>query len=308
MPIFNISKNENLIPINEKNFLLEKDIQKLVERNIDTIFGLKFISSEYTLNNLRIDSLCFDTETNSFVIIEYKKDRNFTVIDQGYAYLSLLLNNKAEFILLYNENTEDNKMIKKNDVDWSQTKVIFISPNFTNYQRKAIEFKDLPIELWEVKLYSNNTILFNQIQSPEKSASITTISQRSEIVKQVSREVRIYDEEYHFRFASDKTKSIYNELKNSILSIDNDVSIKHMKLYIAFVKKSTINFIYIVLKKTHLSLFINMKKGTLVDPKNVARDVSNIGHWGHGDYEIKLTDSTDLGYITTLIKQSYDKS
>ena len=65
-----------------------------------------------------------------------------------------------------------------------------------------------------------------------------------------------------------------------------------MKMYIAFVRKST-NFIYIVLKKSHLILFINMKKGSLVDPKNIARDVSNIGHWGHGDYQIKLTDSTD---------------
>ena len=80
MPIFNISKNENLIPINEKNFLLEKDIQNLVERNIAIIFGLKFIASEYTLNNLRTDSLGFDTETNSFVIIEYKKDRIFLLL------------------------------------------------------------------------------------------------------------------------------------------------------------------------------------------------------------------------------------
>jgi predicted transport protein len=306
MPIFNISKNGDLVQIIEKNFLIEKDIQKIAERNIETIFNLKFIASEYVLHNLRLDSLCFDTETSSFVIIEYKKDRNFSVIDQGYAYLSLLLNNKAEFILLYNENNKDNKTIKKNDVDWSQSKVIFVSPNFTNYQRKAIEFKDLPIELWEVKLYSNNTILFNQIQSPEKSESITTISQRSEVVKQVSKEVRTYDEEHHFQHASDKTKSIYNELKNTILSISNDVSFKPMKMYIAFVRKS--NFIYIVLKKSHLIIFINMRKGSLVDPKNIARDVSSIGHWGHGDYEIKLADSTDLGYIMTLIKQSYDKN
>ena len=114
------------------------------------------------------------------------------------AYLSLFLNNKADFILLYNENSKDNKMIKKNDVDWTQPRIIFVSPNFTTYQRKAIKFKDLPIELWEVKLYANNTILFNQIQSPEKSESITTISQRSEVVKQVSREVRTYDEENYF--------------------------------------------------------------------------------------------------------------
>ena len=210
------------------------------------------------------------------------------------------MNNKAEFILLYNENNKDNRMIKKNDIDWTQSKVIFISPNFTNYQRKAIEFKDLPIELWEVKLYSNDTILFNQIQSPEKSESITTISQRSEVVKQVSREVRTYDEEYHFQRASDNTKSIYNELKNSILSFGTNISVKPVKMYIAFVRKSS--FVSVLLKKSHLTIVILMKTGSLVDPKNITKDK------GHGYYEIKLKDSTDLGYIITLIKNAYDNN
>lgn len=62
-----------------------------------------------------------------------------------------------------------------------------------------------------------------------------------------------------------------------------------MKKYIAFVRKT--NFIDIVFRKSNLILFINLKKGTLNDPKKIARDVSNIGHWGIGDYEIKLTDS-----------------
>ena len=62
MPIFNIPKNGELVQITEKNFLIEKDIQKIVEKNIDTIFGLKFITSEYSLNNLRLDSLAFDKE------------------------------------------------------------------------------------------------------------------------------------------------------------------------------------------------------------------------------------------------------
>ena len=133
------------------------------------------------------------------------------------AYLSLFLNNKADFILLYNENSKDNKMIKKNDVDWTQPRIIFVSPNFTTYQRKAIKFKDLPIELWEVKLYANNTILFNQIQSPEKSESITTISQRSEVVKQVSREVRTYDEENYYRLLVSKDMFKDTLLENVVL-------------------------------------------------------------------------------------------
>ena len=62
------------------------------------------MKSEFTLHNFRIDTLAFDEESKSFVIIEYKKDKSFSVVDQGYAYLSLMLNNKADFILEYNES------------------------------------------------------------------------------------------------------------------------------------------------------------------------------------------------------------
>jgi hypothetical protein len=37
------------------------------------------------------------------------------------------------------------------DINWIQSKVIFVSPFFSPYQRKTIEFHDLPIELWEIK-------------------------------------------------------------------------------------------------------------------------------------------------------------
>lgn len=156
MAIFSIKQNK-LEKIREIPFRNEKEIQKLTEQNLEEIFGLEFVKSEVSLENLRIDTLAFDNEAKSFVIIEYKKDKSFSVIDQGYAYLALLLNNKADFILEYNENK--NKNIKKKDIDWSQSKVIFISPQFTKYQRKAINFRDMPIELWEIKIYGNNTIL-----------------------------------------------------------------------------------------------------------------------------------------------------
>jgi RecB family endonuclease NucS len=115
--------------IKEKPFRLEKEIQEMTENNLKTILGLDFVKSEFALNNFRIDTLAFDKEANAFVI-EYKRDKNFSVIDQGYAYLSLMLNNKADFILEFNENL--NKTLKRNDVDWSQSRVLFVSPAFTN--------------------------------------------------------------------------------------------------------------------------------------------------------------------------------
>jgi hypothetical protein len=102
--IFSNNKG-NLELITETPINLEKDIQKLVEENMKTIFHLDFIASEYALNDLRVDSLGYDQESQSFVIIEYKRDKNLSVIDQGFAYLALLLNNKADFTLLYNQKT-----------------------------------------------------------------------------------------------------------------------------------------------------------------------------------------------------------
>src|SRR6218665_3384757 len=160
---------ERLDFIKEVSFKFEKEIQTLVEKNLKSLLHLDFIRSEFALNNFRIDTLAFDSETKAFVIVEYKRDKNFSVIDQGYAYLSLMLNNKADFILEFNESQPT--ILKRTDVDWSQSKVIFISPQFTNYQREAINFKDLPIELWEIKRFENDTISFDQIQKTSAKES-----------------------------------------------------------------------------------------------------------------------------------------
>ena len=107
MKLFKV-KNKSLTEVSRKSFGLEKEIQSLVESNTEEIFNLEFVSSEFSIKNFRIDSLCFDNEKNSFVIIEYKKGSSYSVIDQGYSYLSIMLNNKSDFILEYNESRKNN--------------------------------------------------------------------------------------------------------------------------------------------------------------------------------------------------------
>ena len=192
--------------IKEIPFKFEKEIQSLIEKNLMALLHLDFIHSEFSLNNFRIDTLAFDPENKSFVIIEFKRDKNFSVIDQGYAYLSLMLNNKADFILEYNESQQTT--LKRNDVDWTQSKVIFISPMFTNYQREAINFKDLPIELWEIKRFENDTISFEQIQKTSAKESIKTISRNDETVEKVSKEVKVYTEQDHLLKVDFETREL----------------------------------------------------------------------------------------------------
>ncbi len=289
--------------IKEKPFRLEKEIQKLTENNLKTIFGLELVKSEFSLNNFRIDTLAFDKEANAFVIIEYKRDKNFSVIDQGYAYLSLMLNNKADFILEFNENL--GKTLKRTDVDWSQSRVLFVAPFFTNYQREAINFKDLPIELWEVKRYENETVSFEQIQKAGAQESIKTISRKDKNIDAVSREVKVYTEDEHLANATDEIKELYEKLKSAILNLD-ELEVKPKKVYIAFVAGR--NVVDILPQRKALKIWINMNKGELDDPKGIAKDVSSTGHWGNGDYEIKIQNDDDLEYILSLIKQSLKKN
>ena len=301
MALYKIEKK--LEYIKEKPFRLEKDIQELTENNLKTIFGLEFVKSEFALNNFRIDTLAFDKESNAFVIIEYKRDKNFSVIDQGYAYLSLMLNNKADFILEFNENLD--KTLKRTDVDWSQSRVLFVSPAFTNYQREAINFKDLPIELWEVKRFENTTVSYEQIQKAGAQESIKTISKSDKTIDQVAKEIKVYSEPEHLKIATIQIKELYEKLKSSILNFNN-IEIKPKKKYIAFVAGT--NVVDVKVQKNALKLHINLKKGELDDSKQLTRDVSNIGHHGNGDYELQFRNDDNLEYIMSLIKQSLKKN
>ena len=302
MALYNL-KDKKLSFIKEIPFKLEKDIQNICEQNMFELLNCKFIRSEFSIDNFRLDTLAFDENTSSFVIIEYKRDKNFSVIDQGYAYLALMLNHKSDFILEYNETTGKN--LKRSDVDWSQSKVIFIAPSFTNYQKEAIGFKDLPIELWEVKRYDNETINYSQIQTSGAQESVKTISRDDDIVEAVNKEIKVYTEKEHLEVASPEILELYETIKNAITNLDG-IELKPKKKYIAFVSDSNIADIHV--QKKALKMWINMPKGELDDPKKLARDVSNIGHWGNGDYELQIRDDENVEYIMSLIKQSYKKN
>lgn len=303
MPLFKIRTKDKLEIVKEKKFKLEKEIQELTEQNLNSVFGLEFVRSEFSLNNFRLDTLAFDKVTNSFVIIEYKRDKSFSVVDQGYAYLSLMLNNKADFILEYNENNQHTLM--RNDIDWSQSRVVFISPSFTTYQKEAINFKDLPIELWEINKFENDTVMYNQIKTSGAQESIKTISKQNDTISTVSKEIKVFTEEDNLIKATDETKELYEKFKASILNFDDNIEIKPRQLYVAFIAHT--NIVDIHIQKHALKMWINLKKGELDDPKKLARDVSNTGHWGNGDYELQIKSDLEFEYILSLIKQSLNK-
>ncbi|WP_312820598.1 DUF5655 domain-containing protein [Kaistella carnis] len=299
MQIFHKQKKE-LSVLKEVAFKLEKDIQNLFEDNLKNTTDLKMIKSEFTIKSNRIDTLAFDEESKSFVIIEYKRNQNYSVIDQGVSYLNLMLEYKADFIVEYNETQKEN--LKRTDVDWSQSKIIFVSPSFTDFQKQSSNFKDLAIELWEVKQFQNDVVVINPIKKSKSAPSIKQVQKDESEINKIVKEIVVYDEEYHLKKYPQEVKELYETFKEAILNLDNAIEVISKKQYIAFKKQK--NIADVVTLKSGLKIFLNLKKGDLDDPKKIMRDVSTIGHWGNGDYEISVSDTKNLEYIMSLIKQA----
>ena len=298
-------KEGKLKPNIKVNFSLEKDIQKLVESNIQALFELEFVKTELKYKNTRFDTLCYDKHTKSFVIIEYKNGINYSLIDQGYTYLSLLLNNKAEFVLTYNEIMNQN--LKKNDIDWSQSRIIFISPEFSFYQKTSINFKNLPFELYEIYQFEDQIGIKKISVDSDVEINTSTSIKKSNIVSNVSGEIQRYDEDYHLYKNKNRPESIihlYKEIKQRILDIDQNIEIKFGKQTIGF--KQNRVFVDFIIYNKGIIVHPNLKIGQLLDPYNLAEDVSKKGHWGNGDYKLYFKGIEDIDKVLDLIKQAFE--
>src|SRR5574344_778199 len=283
--------------LNQNDFKNEKELQTYFENNLEMILNYKFIESEFTVGDFRIDTLAFDSETNSFRIIEYKNVKNASLVDQGYTYLKLLLERRADFVLKYNTKTNSNLTPEK--IDWSQSRIVFVSPIYNKFQLNASDFKDIPVDLIKVTRYEEDIIDIEFIQK-NSNVSIKSV-QLKDSQKVVDKEIKVYTEEDHLSNLPETTKQLYYELKNRILELD-DIDVDVKKVYIAF--KGIRNIVDVEFTQNKLRIEINMKKGTLDDPLNIARDITNIGHWGNGDYRVEISNIDDIDSIIPLIKQS----
>lgn len=307
MDLYKITKGNKLGIVELTKFDLEKDIQKVIENNTHELFNLKFIKSEFPINGYRLDTLCFNDETKSFVIIEYKNTNSYSVVDQGFTYLSTMLNNKSDFVLEYNEVTGTN--IKRDQIDWSQSRVIFISPSFSQFQRDSVNFKDIPFELWEVKKYSNELIGLKQITNSSRQ-SIKGLEKSKD---KVLSEVEVFDEESILKKSSEEIRNLYEEIKERISSW-NDISFSSGKEYIKVLRGNKVK-IYLKPQKKQLKIDMVRRsdfkgnvqsvpiKFTLDDPKKLFK-LNVRDH--QENYLLDVTNNKNLDYILLMMKQKFD--
>ena len=215
-----------------------------------------------------------------------------------------MLENKEAFVLNFNIKTGN--QYRMEDIDWSQSRIIFVSPIYNSYQLNASDIADLPFDLIKVTRYEEGIIEIDKLEKKSKvkmsDSGITMISE------QIAREIKVYTEEDHFAKCTDNIRNVYENLKDRILQLD-DIDVDVKKVYIAF--KGSRNIVDVEFGKNFLQLSLNVKYGKLTDPAKimssyVLEDGKTIGHHGNGDYYISIKTVDEIDQIIPFIKQSIE--
>ena len=308
MPIFEISKN-TLHPVEQKNFSLEKELQSLIEDNIETVFNCRFVASEFSTGAQhagRIDSLALSEEDNP-VIIEYKKVESSELINQSLFYLHWIQDHKGDFEIAV-QNTLDNVI----QVDWSDVRVICIAPNYKKYDLHAVQVMGANIELWKYRLFANNSLYLEEVFHNTKVTSISDpISDKNPVMVAAGkkaaqvRATATYTFDEHLKGKSKKIKELTHTMREFITGLDSSIEEAPKKYYIAY--KVSQNIVCMEIKTKNIKLFVKLKPSDVVEPQKNFRDVSNIGHYGTGNVEFTISSQETLEDVKQYIKLAYNK-
>ena len=217
--------------LQSKQVTLEKELQQLLEENMNTFFGVTFLKSEYRITNGRMDSIGID-ENNCPVIFEYKRSVNENVINQGLFYLDWLLDHKADFKLLVMEVLGQEKA---DTIDWSMPCVICVANDFTKFDEHAVNQMQRNIKLVKYKKFGDNLISLEYLNAPQVQPIVFDDTPQKTTKKSNWKDK---DFKQYFAEAGEKNQNLFYSVRDYVMSLGDDISENQLKLYVAF-KKST---------------------------------------------------------------------
>lgn len=295
---------DNVEELAGQSVAVEKSLQTILERNLDTFLGVRFLASEYSTGKKhagRIDTLGID-ENNSPVIIEYKRSVNENVINQGLFYLDWLLDHKAEFELMvmrrYGVEVSD-------AIDWSSPRLLCIAGGFTKYDEHAVEQINRNIELYVYKHYEDGLLLLELVNAT--TAQTVHISDEA-LPATTNKTVKVKTVSDYIAQANTQLTDRYETIKAYMLALGDDVQVKILKHYIAFKRIKNFACLEVHPQTGKILVYLKVNPESVTLEKGFTRDVRSIGHYGTGDLEVVISSDEDIEKAKRLINLSYDNS
>ncbi|MGI9277206.1 MAG: DUF5655 domain-containing protein [Endozoicomonas sp.] len=285
---------------------LEKDLQILIEKDMETFLGVRFLASEYSTGKThkgRIDSLGLD-ENGCPVIVEYKRHSNENVINQGLFYLDWLQDHQAEFKWLVMETF--GKDVAET-IEWSGTRLICIASDFNKYDEHAVQQINRNIELMRYRFFDNDLLLLELINAQTAVAEKSTASASAVTVAGGKSKSHDKTHQENLAQASEPLLKLYATVCDYIDGLGDEVQRKELKFYLAF--KRIKNFVCLLVlpgkKDPRLQLYLKVNPADYTMEEGLTRNMSQKGHWGTGDLEVNIRNLDDFEKAKALIEDSY---
>jgi hypothetical protein len=241
MALFKIN-NSAVKKLVARDLDLERNLQVLFEANLEEILNIIFLAHEYSTSfGGRIDTLGID-KNGSPCIIEYKKNQNDNVINQGLSYLRWLLDHKADFEILC-----QNKKIDI-EVDWDSPRVICIAESYNKFDLDTADILPINVELLRYRIYDED-ILYLEPENYQKVRISTSgiVKKAKQGKEKTERLQKTYSVEDHLADISKETVALFQSLREKILALDESIIEEAKAKYIAY--KTSTNFTDIVVKQ-----------------------------------------------------------
>lgn len=305
---FSSGKTEELAG---KSAAIEKTLQNLIESQMETFLGIRFLAGEYgtgAKHRGRIDSLGLD-ENGCPVIVEYKRHINENVINQGLFYLDWLLDHKAEFHLLVMNKLGN---AAATTIEWSGTRLLCIAAEFTRYDEHAVAQINRNIELIRYKLFGEELLLLELVNgvsalSTQATSSDDLVGMEAKPTKTpAASTLAMKTHADQIATASPELLALFEQTRSFILAQGDDIIEKPLKLYVAFRRLKNFVCMSLISKHdSHLFMTLKLNPSTIELESGFSRDVTNIGHWGTGDLELCLRKPADFEKAKPLIERAY---
>lgn len=281
---------------------LEKKLQTLIEKHIETFLHVRFVASEYSTGKThagRIDTLGID-ENFCPTIIEYKRTSNANVINQGLFYLDWLMDHKAEFEQLVQKQFGQEAASK---IDWSAPRLLCIAEDFTRYDVHAIQQINRNIELIRYVFFGDDLLLLDLVNvvSAEPMAE-------EEDDDKGKRPKEYTTQEEHLAKASAQLKELYEAVRDHITDLGDDVQERFLKWYIAFKRLKNFATVQLQTQKNGLLIWLPLNPKEVALEDGFSRDVGGVGHHGTGDLELTIRNLDDLNKAKPLIQKSFEEN
>lgn len=290
------SLNEGVKECTSSEVILEKELQTLIEQNMEIFFGVRFLKSEYAVTNGRMDSIGID-ENNSPVIFEYKRSQNENVINQGLFYLDWLLDHKADFKLLVIDKLG---MEAADSIDWSVPCVICVAHDFTKYDMHAVNQMQRNIKLVSYRRYDNGMLLLEHLNTPIVKPIMENVGDENG-TKNSTQKTHMEK----LAAISENMKNLYHSICDFIESLGDDIVSNQLKLYLAY--KKVQNMVCIEIYNKQIILFLKLNPETVELENGFTRDMRSIGHYGTGDLQITIKNAADFERAKPLLERAYNE-